>query len=300
MTFTRRRLLAAGLVGVSSVTMLRPAGAVIVLDSTWRAEGGGPGREAEGFRAHIALANQPQFTAVIAMSDDDGEIWGNASGTWMGNIDGRARIVTAAHVFDRGGAADYYVYRAPGGAVLHGRRVVYHPLYNWKNSERTGYDFAVVELDRPITDAGTVPALYGGTKEMGAQVVMVGYGSRGIGSVGQQPIYYEGSDKAAATNTVDEVMDAVHPVPRGKEEDAGNWLRVTLWRESQGAGRLDGILGSGDSGGSTWLRTGAGWAICGINANGDGDTYGSPSYFARISGVRDWLIGAIPGLRFVS
>jgi len=300
MTFSRRRLLAAGLAGASSATVLRPAGAVIVLDSTWRAEGGKPGHEADGFGAHIALAHQPQFKGVIAMSDDGGEIWGNATGTWMGNIDGHARILTAAHVFNKGGPADYYVYRAPSGAVLHGRRVTYHPLYNWNNGERTGYDFAVVELNRPITDAGTVPALYGGTREMGQQVVMVGYGSRGIGSVGQQPIYYEGSDRAAATNTVDEVMNAVHPVPRGKDEDAGNWLRVTLRRENQGAGRLDGILGSGDSGGSTWLNTSAGWAICGINSNGSGDTYGSPSYFARISGVRDWLIETIPGLHFVT
>jgi hypothetical protein len=300
MTFSRRRLLAAGLVGASSAAVLRPAGAVIVLDSTWRAEGGRPGHESEGFGAHIALAHQPQFKGVIAMSDDGGGIWGNATGTWMGNVDGHARILTAAHVFNKGGPADYYVYRAPSGAVLHGRRVTYHPLYNWDNAERTGYDFAVVELNRPITDAGTVPALYGGTREMGQQVVMVGYGSRGIGSVGQQPIYYEGSDRAAATNVVDEVMNAVHPVPRGKEEDAGNWLRVTLRRESQGAGRLDGILGSGDSGGSTWLRAGDGWAICGINSNGTGDTYGSPSYFARISGVRDWLIGTIPGLNFVT
>lgn len=300
MTFTRRRLLAAGLLGVSSATALRPAGAVIVLDSTWRAEGGRAGRESAGFRAHIALAHQPQFAGVIAMSDDDGEIWGNASGTWIGNVDGRARILTAAHVFNRGGPADYYVYRTPGGAVRHGRHVVFHPLYNWKNSERTGYDFAVVELDRPMTDAGTAPALYAGAKEMGAPVVMVGYGSRSIGSVGQQPIYYGGSDKAAAENTIDEIMDAVHPTPRGEDDDAGNWLRVTLRRESQGAGRLDGILGSGDSGGSTWLRTGAGWAICGINSNGNGDTYGSHSYFARISGVRDWLADVMPSLRFVT
>lgn len=299
MILARRRFLATGLLGASSAALARPAGAVIVLDSTWRAEGGRPGRESAGFRAHIALAHQPQFAGVIAMSDDEGEIWGNASGTWIGNVDGRARILTAAHVFNRGGPADYYVYRTPGGAVRHGRRVVYHPLYNWKNSERTGYDFAIVELNRPITDAGTVPALYAGTKEMGAEVVMVGYGSRGIGSVGQQPIYYEGSDKAAATNTVDEVMNAVHPIPRGAEVDAGNWLGVTLRRESQGAGRLDGILGSGDSGGSTWLLTSAGWAICGINSNGSGDTYGSPSYFARISGVRDWLADTVPGLRFV-
>ena len=63
--------------------------------------------------------------------------------------------------------------------------------------------------------------------------------------------------------------------------------------------RLDGILGSGDSGGSAWIRTRlAGWAICGVNANGNGDTYGAQSWFARVSGVRDWLNATMPGLRF--
>ena len=94
-------------------------------------------------------------------------------------------------------------------------------------------------------------------------------------------------------------MDAVRPVP--KTGDAGNWLGVTLRRESEGAERLDGILGSGDSGGSAWIRTeGGGWAVCGVNANGNGDTYGSQSWFARVSGVRDWLNATVPGLRFIS
>ena len=73
-----------------------------------------------------------------------------------------------------------------------------------------------------------------------------------------------------------------------------------LHRESEGASRLDGILGLGDSGGSAWITAGGGWAIAGVNANGTGDTYGSQSYFARVAGVRDWLASTVPGLRFVS
>ncbi len=223
-------------------------------------------------------------------------MWGSGSGTWLGNRQGRARILTAAHVFNRDGAADDYVYRAPDGEVMQGTDIVFHPLYNWSNAERTGYDFAVVWLDGPIDDAGPPPALYGGNREDGARIVMVGWGSRGIGSVGQKPNYYTTPGKAAATNKVDEVMAAQRPSP--KSGDAGNWLGVTLRRESEGAERLDGILGSGDSGGSAWIRTEAGWAICGVNANGNGDTYGSQSWFARVSGVRDWLNATMPGLRF--
>jgi hypothetical protein len=290
MNLYRRRLLAGCLAGGTVAASATSARAVIILDSTWRAEG--------GFRAHVALANQPQFASVIALSADEGEVWGAASGTWLGNVGGRARILTAAHVFNRDGAADDYVYRAPDGEVIQGTDIVFHPLYNWSNAERTGYDFAVVRLEGPLEDAGQPPQLYGGTGEAGQRIVMVGWGSRGIGSVGQRPDYHSIPGKAAAENRIDEVMAALRPPP--KSGDAGNWLGVTLRRENEGAERMDGILGSGDSGGSAWVRTGAGWAIAGVNANGNGDTYGSQCWFARVSGVRDWLSATVPGLRFVT
>ena len=132
---------------------------------------------------------------------------------------------------------------------------------------------------------------------------MVGYGMRGIGSVGENADYNDGGTPAAATNVVDEAMDAVVPPPKG--DDGGNWLQVTLRREGEGAGRLDGLLGSGDSGGSAWMQVGmrterSGWAIVGINANGTGNaTYGEHSEFARVSGLRDWILRLAPGARFV-
>ena len=91
-------------------------------------------------------------------------------------------------------------------------------------------------------------------------------------------------------------MDRVQPPPR--TGDRGNWLSVTLRREAEGAGRLDGLLGSGDSGGSLWMQTPAGWAVVGVNANG-GDRTGDSSYFARVSGLRPWLTSHVPALRFV-
>ena len=98
-------------------------------------------------------------------------MWGSGSGTWIGNRQGRARILTAAHVFNRDGAADDYVYRSPNGEVMQGTDLVFHPLYNWSNAERTGYDFAIVRLDGPIEDAGPPPSLYGGNREDGARIV---------------------------------------------------------------------------------------------------------------------------------
>jgi hypothetical protein len=103
MNLVRRRFvagtLAAGSLAAGSLIARRPAGAVIVQDDTWRAEGGGPGREAMGFRAHVALANQPQFRALMASSEYRGEQWGYVSSTWIGNVQGRGRLLTAAHAF---------------------------------------------------------------------------------------------------------------------------------------------------------------------------------------------------------
>ncbi len=299
----RRRFLTHAAAGASigaAAGLARPAGAVIILDSTWHDEGGRRGHESEGFGAHIALANQPQFASLVAMArnrggDDPG--WGAASGTWIGNVEGRGRILTAAHIFNRGGPARYYLYRTASEAVHRGIEVDFHPLYNWSNDERTGYDFAIVTLRDAVTDSGPPPALHAGTVREGMQVVMIGYGSRGIASEGQQLKFYEPSDKAAARNVVSRTMAAVRPVPQGS--DAGNWFGVTLRTESEGASRLDGLLGSGDSGGSTWVRTAAGWSIAGVNSNGTGDTYGKRSYFPQVSGVRDWLNDKVPGLRFV-
>lgn len=295
MSLSRRRAL-GGLVAAPAI--VRPAGAVIILDSTWQAEGGGPDTESAGFRAHVALGSQPQFAGVIALSDDEGETWGAASGTWIGNVGGGAQILTAAYNFERDGSAEQYLYRTPGGTVRHGTGIVFHPLFTWDNDERTGYDMAIVRLDGPIDDGGLPPVLYGGRREHGQHIVMVGFGSRGIGSAGEDSIYDGLPGKAAAENIVAKVMDALRPPPA--DADAGNWLAVTLRREDEGAGRLDGILGSGDSGGSAWLLTGGLWAIAGVNANGTGDTYGSQSFFARVSGVQDWLRSIVPGLSFVS
>ena len=298
MTITRRHLFAAGLAGLAALPVARPAGAVVVLDRTWRAEGGRPGRESEGFRAHEALANQSQFAPVIPLSTEGGENWGIGSATWLGNFGGQAWVLSSSHLFVRNDSVFDFTFRAPDGTLCKGDRQIRHPLFNGNNDETTGYDVVLIRIRGPMNGGGPAPLLYGGTSEEGAQVIMVGYGARGIGSIGQNDAY-DGppGSKAAATNVIDEAMDLVQPPPR--TGDRGNWLAVKLRRENEGAGRLDGLLGSGDSGGSLWMRTQAGWAIVGVNANG-GDQYGDSSYFTRVSGLRPWLSSIVPGLRFAA
>lgn len=303
-----RRLPLAGLATALSLAALcGPAGAVVILDSTWRAQGGRAGHEADGFGAHLALAAEPQFRAVLAFASD-GETWGEASGTWIGNDDAHGWVLTAAHVYDLPAKADAYVVRGPNGKVLKADQVHVHPKWNGDTDSRTGYDLALVRLAKPITDAGAPPKLYGGAGEAGKLVTFVGFGNRGIGSAGEKDRFYRGSDKAAAQGIVDQWVDLAEPMPQ--TGDAGNYLGVFLPKEDGsianpygGATRpatpLVGLLGSGDSGGSAWMKVGATWAIVGVNGNGTGHAkYGDSSWMARVSPHRGWITGVFPGAQF--
>ncbi len=284
-----------------------PASAVVILDGTWRDQGGAPGYEWVGFAAHLKLASEPQFRGVLALASD-GETWGEASGTWIGNDDTHGWVLTAAHVFDLPARPDAYVVRAPNGSVMKADRVFVHPKWNGDAESRTGYDLAILRLTRPVAGAGAPPKLYGGGDEAGKLVTFVGYGSRGIGSVGEKAKFYRGSDKAAAQGVVDQWVDLVRPPPRSG--DGGNYLGVFLPKEDGslanpygGARRpatpLVGLLGSGDSGGSAWMKLGATWVIVGVNGNGTGRArYGDSSWMARVSPHRDWITGIFPGAAF--
>ncbi|MER2605059.1 MAG: trypsin-like serine protease [Siculibacillus sp.] len=304
----RRALLAAAVL-LAAVVGADPATAVVVLDETWKAEGGAKGREAEGFGAHLRLAAEPQFRAVLALARPDGE-WGEASGTWIGNDDdGHAWILTAAHVYDLPAEAGAYVVREPNGRTLVADQIRVHPKWNGDTDTRTGYDLALLRLKRPISDAGQPPLLYAGAAEAGKLVTFVGYGNRGIGSKGEGPKFYKGSAKAAAQGIVDQWVDMVRPLPR--DDDGGNYLGVFLPREDgslanpyggarKPVNRLVGLLGAGDSGGSTWMRLGERWVIVGVNSNGTGKArYGDSSWMARVSPHREWITSIFPGARFV-
>ncbi|MFD2264532.1 trypsin-like serine protease [Lacibacterium aquatile] len=296
-------LLLALCVALSAV----PAGAVVILDSTWKQEGGTPKKPGAGFGAHIRLANQPQFSGLVSFSSD-GESWGEASGTWIGNDDKHAYILTAGHVYELPAKADDYVVRSPSGKTLKVDKVWTHPRWNGDLESRSGFDLAIVRLEKPIMDAGQPPLLYRGEGEAGQLITFVGFGTRGIGSKGEDERYNEGTGKAAAQGIVDEWTDLDRQA--GRNGDAGNFLGVYLPREdgkvenpfggdTRPASPLVGLLGAGDSGGSAWLQIEGKWVIVGVNSNGDGNAqYGDASWFTRVSPHGDWIARIFPGARF--
>ena len=135
-SLSRRRALAGILAGMPVLGAVRPAGAVIIQDSTWRAEGGRPNDPVAGFRAHIALANQPQFDCLVALSEDDGDSWDDASATWLGNFGGVGWLLTAGHIFKKGETASSYLYRTQGGTTFDGVRHFVNPRYQNDSQNR--------------------------------------------------------------------------------------------------------------------------------------------------------------------
>jgi hypothetical protein len=283
------------------------APAVVILDSVWREEGGGRGHETAGFGAHIHLAQEPQFRAVLSLSLDGGTSWGDGSGTWIGNDASHAYILTSAHNFDDSELSEAR-FRTDDGTILRGERLWIHPDYD-AGDDWSGRDAAIVRLSRPITNLGPPPVLYSGNAEQGRVITFVGYGTRGIASVGEDESYNVGLDKAAAQGRVDEVEPLRRPTD---DQDAGNSLAVFLPREDgridnplggprRPVSRLAGLLGGGDSGGSAWMQDGDGWVIVGINTAGDGKAgYGDFSWFVRTTGIRPWIQSVFPSVAFAS
>ena len=289
---SHRRLFIAALLAAS---MPLPAPAVVILDSTWEDQGGSLDDPAQGYSAHVALAMQPQFAAIFGLHDGEGY---GGSATWIGNDEDHGYLLTAAHNFDGGAGAQSWIYWSRAGTAYQGVEVQIHPAYDPDDEDSAGYDMAIITLDGPVTDAGRQPRLYDGQDELGRVVTITGYGSRGLGSTGEGDDWYdfEGETPAAARNVVDEVdgENGENNLIVDFDDDAGE---ASVTGDAAPVDELEGILGSGDSGGASWLRTNSGWVIAATNTWGDDSVYGSISGFSRVSTQLDWIASVFPGIR---
>lgn len=273
-----------------------PANAVIILDSVWEEYGGAEGNEAAGFEIHEAIAMEPQFASIFGLHNGESYL---GSGTWIGNDEEHGYILTAAHNFDGSNPdPNAWTYWSRAGTGYEGVEVHIHPGYDPEDDSTSGYDLAIVVLSTPVTDAGKQPMLYAGDSELGQIITITGYGSRGIGSVGEADEFYdfEAETPAAANNIVDEVDG-----PNGEnnlivdlDSEDGS---INTTGEPGPVDALEGILGSGDSGGAAWMETSKGWAIVATNTWGDDAVYGSISGFSRISTQLDWIAEIYPDFR---
>lgn len=156
-------------------------------------------------------------------------------------------------------------------------------------------DIALVELASPVTDVAPV-ALYRGDKEAGMTVQLVGRGATGNGAEGQVP---HGSHRAALRRAFNVIV--------------GTGARYVWYRfdPPSSALPLEGITGSGDSGGPLLIEDGGSRQLVGLAswskyppdhpfwskyAPGrpfQQGLYGQIVYGVRISNYIEWMEGVI-------
>lgn len=172
-------------------------------------------------------------------------------------------VVTAAHAAPmQGMEGDVFI----GGVARKVKRVITYPGYK-KLPDQLVKDFlaskdpskvyaflgasndiALIELASPVTDVSPVP-LYRGSKEMGLTVELAGKGATGNGAAGQEPHSSHRTVLRRAFNVI--VGDDARYV----------WYRFD---PPPSALPLEGITGSGDSGGPLFIQDGGSRQLVGL------------------------------------
>ena len=197
------------------------------------------------------------------------------SGDGVGTLIRPDWLITAAHVAKV--LVDERRTQIPGpNGPLGIARIVIHP--QWADDTD---DVALIQLTQPVRGVRPI-ALYEDTDEVGQEVIFVGRGDIGTGLTGETP-----TDRRlrAATNTI---IDA----------DA-HWISFRFNRPGEeGVTELEGISGSGDSGGPAFIRQGEALVIAGISSYQDEGNhrlgqYGVEEFYARVSSYRSWIEGVV-------
>jgi hypothetical protein len=290
-----------------------PASAVIILDSTWEEAGGAEGSEPDGFAAHEELAQEPQFSATVIVDDADS----SASGIWIGNDAEHGYVLTAGHALGPDAAweeahpdeldAVYYNEIPDALQVVTDDGTAYtvteirrHPYFD-HYANLAGTDMAVLVTETPIEGLGEQPAIYCGEDEGGQTITFVGYGTRGIGSVGTDPIYSrEENTRAAGRSVIADVDPALNTLRAYFLKDYGNADEPDMRFGPGGAvDEFQASIAHGDSGGPVFMDTADGWAVVGLNTNGFTEKYDDDNIFARLSTQRDFITDQFSDVVFV-
>lgn len=203
------------------------------------------------------------------------------------------RLLSSAHVFDDSslrGARAVRIRFGHRSIPIHFERngvINLHPRYN---PFRLKNDVAVIFLDREIH---MKPAqLYHGKKiDLGTPITFVGFGLTGTGLSGQK---ISRAIKRAGQNALDRYLSK----RRFFEVDFDSPYDPRL--SSMGDATplaMEALLGSGDSGGSVWVRRGGKWKLIGINTygvsrlgrTGRDSEYGEVSGFTYIPRYERWM-----------
>ena len=150
--------------------------------------------------------------------------------------------------------------------VAHQEYATEHALY---------YDVAVIQLREPVKNGKPVK-LYHLDDEKGKLVVFVGRGTFGNGRDGK---FQNDKKQRGATNTVDNTLDDM----------------ISFKFDAPGSATpLEGISGSGDSGGPAFINLNSQLYVAGVSSGQDSrgfkhGTYGVTEYYARVSTHVSWI-----------
>jgi len=155
--------------------------------------------------------------------------------------------------------------------------VVVYPEYGL--SEESRHDVALIQLKKNVND-GNLVKLYSQKNEQGQLVVFVGKGKFGNGREGY--IEYDGKQRGATNKII------------GVDQ---HWIEFKF-DGGDNATELEGISGSGDSGGPAFITSGTDLFVAGVSSyqelNGyDKATYGVSEFYARVSSYTEWIHSVI-------
>lgn len=148
-------------------------------------------------------------------------------------------------------------------------------------------DIALIRLSQPINDIEPI-RIYSGNGEVGKKAQLFGKGATGTGLSGAVPSSPQRGELRRAFNRIDSAD--------------GRWI-VYTFDEGRRAYRLEGMGGSGDSGGPLLIRVRGHWTLAGMMSwkGGDvdvrqpGSRYGQTAYNVRLSHYLEWIQETLSG-----
>jgi hypothetical protein len=233
------------------------------------------------------LGRRPEFDSVgrYSASRTSGDYAAGVliSPTW---------VLTAAHF-----PADHGVWLF-GEGLYDTRRIVRHPrlVPGAREQQWTGWDLALIELDRPVT-AVSPASRYHGQGEVGKLVTKIGYGYVGDGLNGLK------SPRVAERLGGNNVIDAAGGTFEGRSFgpdalvfDFDSPLSAASNRFGSASPVALEIGGAkGDSGGGVFALESGHWQLVGIVSGGLNREirYGSVAALARVSAANAWIDSVI-------